>query len=369
MEYVSTCKTALNSAGRCLLYGAGNIGQEAVEVFQKTTIKPVAFIDSRKTGFWAGLPVFHPESTPDELKKLPVVITIFSYPSDCSLLKIIPVLKSAGFHSIISFESFYLHFHNFFEKKHFWLSHPDAFEKHTEELDTVCNFLADDISKNVLQKQIAFRLTGEIEDMSAASPSDQQYFDSTVPCGKEFREFWDLGAFTGDTLKNAAGHAVHFRKVVAFEPDMANFTCCCKYLEEHRKDYESAIALPLAAGEFNEILKFTDTASSDAAISDTGNTLVPSVSLDSAFIGATPDFIKMDIEGSELAALKGMRNILIRNRPLLAVCIYHRPEDIYVIPLYLKNLPGLENYSFYIRCYGEHLFDTVLYAVPSKMRV
>jgi len=44
------------------------------------------------------------------------------------------------------------------------------------------------------------------------------------------------------------------------------------------------------------------------------------------------DFIKMDIEGSERFALRGAAKTIARFRPRMAICTYHLPDDITVIP-------------------------------------
>src|SRR5207253_3138935 len=61
------------------------------------------------------------------------------------------------------------------------------------------------------------------------------------------------------------------------------------------------------------------------------------------------DFIKMDIEGAELPALQGAAETLRRWRPRLAISLYHRQEDIFTIPLYLKSLEL--DYAFYLDHY------------------
>jgi FkbM family methyltransferase len=74
------------------------------------------------------------------------------------------------------------------------------------------------------------------------------------------------------------------------------------------------------------------------------------------------DFIKMDIEGSELDALKGAENTIRTFRPKLAICIYHRPEDYLTIPKYLNELNL--GYRFYIEHHTIFLGETVLFAIP-----
>lgn len=78
-----------------------------------------------------------------------------------------------------------------------------------------------------------------------------------------------------------------------------------------------------------------------------------------------PDFIKMDIEGSELAALKGGIQTIIKYRPQLAISIYHSTEDFINIPLYLND--NLENYKFKLGHYSPKLSETVLYAIPNEL--
>ena len=72
------------------------------------------------------------------------------------------------------------------------------------------------------------------------------------------------------------------------------------------------------------------------------------------------DFIKMDIEGSELAALKGAYNTLKQFHPKLAICLYHKKEDLWEIPQYLiKNFP---EYELYVNHYSCNFTESVLFA-------
>ncbi len=74
------------------------------------------------------------------------------------------------------------------------------------------------------------------------------------------------------------------------------------------------------------------------------------------------DFIKMDIEGHELAALRGARSTIAAHRPVLAISLYHRKQDLYEIPLWLEqNFPF---YEYYLDHYSMHQQETVLFAVP-----
>lgn len=71
--------------------------------------------------------------------------------------------------------------------------------------------------------------------------------------------------------------------------------------------------------------------------------------------------IKMDIEGSELKALKGAALTIKEHHPILAVCVYHKKEDLVTIPQYIKSL--CPKYRLYLRNYSRYSQELVLYAV------
>jgi len=90
---------------------------------------------------------------------------------------------------------------------------------------------------------------------------------------------------------------------------------------------------------------------------------MPTTTIDEAVAkGSAPrvDFIKMDIEGSELSALLGSEATIRRWRPKLAISLYHRPEDFFSIPSWIDSL-GVE-YRFYLDHYSIHHEETVLFA-------
>jgi FkbM family methyltransferase len=76
------------------------------------------------------------------------------------------------------------------------------------------------------------------------------------------------------------------------------------------------------------------------------------------------DFLKMDIEGFELSALRGARKSIARFQPVLAISLYHRPEDLFEIPLWIRDT--FPNYVFHLDHFTIHQEETVLYAVPAK---
>lgn len=69
----------------------------------------------------------------------------------------------------------------------------------------------------------------------------------------------------------------------------------------------------------------------------------------------------MDIEGAELKALEGARECILKYSPRLAICIYHKAEDIYEIGNYILSLNP--DYKLYIRHYTTCMWETVLYAI------
>jgi hypothetical protein len=72
----------------------------------------------------------------------------------------------------------------------------------------------------------------------------------------------------------------------------------------------------------------------------------------------------MDIEGAEPDALEGARALIQRERPVLAICAYHRCEHLWTLPPLLKSLLPSSHVS--LRRYAEECWETVYYAVPSE---
>lgn len=72
------------------------------------------------------------------------------------------------------------------------------------------------------------------------------------------------------------------------------------------------------------------------------------------------DFIKMDIEGAELQALRGAEKSIRQFKPKLAITVYHSLEDFWEIPKWIAQL-GL-GYQFYLRHFTIHQEETVLFA-------
>lgn len=117
-------------------------------------------------------------------------------------------------------------------------------------------------------------------------------------------------------------------------------------------------------GLWNEdaVLNFESNANALSRITeDKKGEAVEVTSIDKCLKGEKVTFIKLDIEGAEINALRGAEYTIKTYCPQMAVCVYHKPEDIWEIPaILLKYNP---QYKFYLRHYSLCDFDTVLYAI------
>ncbi|PMP70800.1 MAG: hypothetical protein C0176_00285 [Mesoaciditoga sp.] len=170
----------------------------------------------------------------------------------------------------------------------------------------------------------------------------------------------DVGVYVGDTSFWFRKYVGENGKVYAFEPSSYNF----KILEENVKQNKVKNIFPrkMALSDKETILSLKGTGVG-GALSLTGDEKVKVTTIDK-FVEDQKidcvDFIKMDIEGAELGALKGGENTIKKFKPKLAICVYHKGEDLITIPEYIKSLN--KDYKFYLRHNTEGWGETVLYA-------
>ncbi len=249
----------------------------------------------------------------------------------------------------------------------FWLS-PRAFLlKGMERIGQAAQRLADAESVQTLYRLCAFRLGLDLGYASFQS-SETQYFNTlTLPALQErVISYVDCGAYDGDTFAGLLAHP-HISCAQAFllEPDPANYA----QLVQRAAAYPGTqtMCLPLAVAQSHGYLSFesgqgeASAVRQDAAFGEGES--ITAVALDQLLPQARVDFIKLDIEGAEAQALRGARQIIERSRPVLAVSLYHNPQDLWELPELLFDLCG-EGYRFHIRQHGCNSFDAVLYAVP-----
>lgn len=172
--------------------------------------------------------------------------------------------------------------------------------------------------------------------------------------------FVDAGCLDLNTTLSFKAHCATLKRVYAFEPDPENYRHCLERKSE--KKLEEAAVFPFATWSCQTPLHFDAKSGGSSLVCDGGTAEVSAMPIDKI---VDPDdritFIKMDVEGAELESLKGAQETIRKYKPKLAVCLYHKPEDMVTIPLYIKEL--VAEYKLYLRHHTTGPYDTVLYAV------
>lgn len=186
-----------------------------------------------------------------------------------------------------------------------------------------------------------------------------QYF--TLPELNLHNEYFvDAGAYDGQNTKYLLDHFSGGYSYL-MEPNPSQLEISKKNLN----NYCNVEFFPYGLYNENKTLFFESDykgSPSSARISETGTIEIHARKLDDVLKDRPVTFIKMDIEGSELAALQGAEHIIRTQKPKLAICVYHKPEDLWEIPSLI--LQYCSEYKLYLRHYSITGDETVLFAVP-----
>lgn len=150
-----------------------------------------------------------------------------------------------------------------------------------------------------------------------------------------------------------------YKKIYVWDPDEVNL----KQLRKNIRKYDNVVCIPCGMWSKQDELRFNSTGGGDSSITEDNAADLQTIkvdSIDNVCAGDKVTFIKMDIEGSEQEALRGAVNVIRRDKPRLAICVYHKFEDLYEIPFWIKQT--VPEYKIYMRHHSDEVAETVVYA-------
>lgn len=347
----------LENSREVYIWGTGLLGKFAYEQLKKFDYKVIAFIDNNVSMVGSAIEDVSVIS-PEEVITEAVIIICTKFFTEIEnqiaqnlnnpylYYRVLPILDER-------FEEWGIVLSGIYDK----------LDRYRENYKQLFRYCSDETSKEVLDSILNYRFTMDSKWLKKAYEETYvrgrgiEYFDAEIITLQEDEVFVDCGGYIGDTVLKFVNFAEgKYRRIYCFEPNKNEY----KKAEENLNHVRDVVLIQAGAGEKSGINKFSGMGDS-GHIDDNGEDEVYIVMLDEAVKDA-PTFIKMDVEGAELSALKGASKIIKENTPKLAICVYHKPEDLFEI-FELIHSWGI-NYKYYFRHYTRGISGTVLYCIP-----
>lgn len=221
--------------------------------------------------------------------------------------------------------------------------------------------LDDERSRQVFDALVAMRTRLVIEPaLQAKSAYDEEYFaPEFVPAGQAAR-FVDAGAAMGDTLQRLESRYGAVQQAWLFEPELPAYYEALRSFADRPEVWVFNLGLDQAPSRatYQPGLTYDVAGEMCSAVPADLCSYIQGIPLD-AIMTAPVGLFKLDIEGMEARALRGARQVIARDRPVIAVCAYHRHDDYWrLIDEVLAIRP---DYRIGMRLYADILEDITLY--------
>lgn len=347
---------------RIVLYGAGYGGLMFLELLRGSGMEAECFLDSspRKQGRRImGIPIY----APDRMWVEHAVVIVCLLSMGETYRKIKEQVTALGCQTVLHLYELRGD-HDLFAEQPLIIS-PDChlLWENRALLFHVYQKLEDNLSRQVLSSVLRF-LWGDLAASIPALPMKDQYFADDIYTLGQHAVFADCGAHVGEILQQfLLCSEGKFDAYWAFEPDGKNIreleAVCPGRYRQRTHIFHTAL------GECCKTVRVRNYDGNNSVIREDGEEESPCTTLDSFAQSLHPTVIKIDVEGWEMPLLTGAQTIIRRDRPVLAVAVYHREQDFWEIPLFLERL--VPDYRFYLRSYL-NVAETILYAVPPEYK-
>lgn len=351
--------------GECVLFGAGSMGRRALAGLRDLGVEPRAFSDNNPL-LWGthidGLPVLAPD------------LAVRRFGADAHFFITIrneahcyrdtqQQLQQAGCFSISSAEPIAWRFPDRFPP--FLLYDlPHKLYQQAAQVLAAGSIWADEASRQEYFAQIRLRALGDPSALSRFTGKESYILDDVFDLEPD-DAFLDCGAFDGDTIRALIARPKPLGRIEAVEADSHSFARLASTVSELDAQMRQRVRLHnCAVGSQLGPVRFEDTGKVDSKLSSEGEMIVDMVPIDVMFRSKRVSMIKMDIEGGEFDALTGAAQVIRRDRPILAICVYHCQQDLWRLPLLMRSLNP--DYQMYLKSYRGDGIQTVAYAVPPE---
>jgi FkbM family methyltransferase len=354
-----------------VLFGAGRLGRQTLRGLREVGRSPVAFSDNAEA-LWGtqidGIEVLPPATAANRYGgRAAFVVTIWRAGGPHRFEHSRAQLSALGCKYVIPLAVLAWKYAPQM-LPHYCMDLPHRVLEEHADVRRALALLGDARSRAEFAAQLRFRLLGDLDSLPHPD-ADPQYLPAGIFQWRDDEHVVDGGAYDGDTLKSVIAAGRPFRDYVALEPDPVNFVALERYVAALPPSLVGRVrAMPLALYSTRTRMRIQHGGSVSAALAaPTGPELpgdVTCVPLDELCADRPLTFLKLDIEGAELEAIEGARKVIARDRPVIAVCVYHRQNHLWQIPLLIQSIVG--GYDYYLRPYNEEGWDLVCYAVPDE---
>ncbi len=249
--------------------------------------------------------------------------------------------------------------------------------EHEDQISRVFHLLSDEKSRQVYRTIIENKKYNMNNYTDICDDPYDHYFSDDVFKYEEEEVFVDGGAFLGeDTIR--LGHKIgkgKIKRAYCFEPDMSNYLGCIRNLNKYFETstgefvedrYESERITVCRAGMWDSAdeLAFASKGTQSSSLAQIDKTVsedsILTMRLDDVVkLGDRVTLIKLDVEGAEIPAIRGSERTIKRDKPKLAISIYHKTEDLWEIPLLIHD--KVAGYKFFVRHHTGGVWDSILY--------
>ncbi len=331
------------------VYGAGNVGRQVAKLLASRGVIVDHMIDARAAQLRSmdGIPVVPPGTTHEA--SLPVVIAAFNRTADPQAIH--TTMRASGAIRIIDFVELHARFSHELGDRN-WLVAQDDLRSCEEAIREGLALWTDGTSREHYAQLLAYRLTGD----PALLPNPVvgvPYRPADLPSAKTPARLVDGGASAGQTIRAWHDAGIAVEHYWGFELDPESFAALLQWW--------NAPGAP--AGEHELIRAALGAQMGTAQFGASGAIDVAVCALDATIGEAWPTDIKLDIGGAEPDALDGARSLILRARPRLAVCAYHRCEHLWSIAAQIAALDA--GYALHVRPHAHAGLDAIVYGLQA----